>query len=124
MHSEVFLNVCKRHLPRVNRERHPHLSRELQTVRIHVGDYDVPGPRMADNRGGHHADGARTGYQNVLAEDWKRERGVDGVPKWIENRSDLPRYCWMVSPDIGHRQRNVFREGAGPIHAHALCMGT
>ena len=49
----------------------------------------------------------------------KRERGVDGVAERVEDAGDVAVDAGAVVPDVGHRQREIFGEGAGPIHADA-----
>ncbi len=77
-------------------------------------------PAWRDHGGGHDADGARAGDQHVFAEHGERERGVDGVAERIEDGGDVEIDAFVVTPDVGHRQRDVFGESAGAVDADAL----
>ena len=55
----------------IDSERGAHLSRELQTICIHVGDDDITRARVAHDGSGHDADGTRAGDQNVFAQNRK-----------------------------------------------------
>ena len=50
----------------------------------------------------------------------KRERGVDGVAERIEDGGDVQIDVFLVTPQVGHRHRDVIGERARPVHADAL----
>ena len=79
----------------------------------------MPRARMVRHRRRHDADRAGAGDQHVLAQHGKRERGMHGIAEGIENAGDIGIDRMLVHPDIRHRQRDVFRERARTIHAHA-----
>jgi len=96
---------------------------EVEPVGIHVRDHDVPRSGVANYGDGHDADRACTGDQHVFAEHGERKRGVDCVAKWVEDCGDFLIDAGMMTPDIGHGQRDVFGESSGAIDAYALRVG-
>ena len=97
-----------------------HLAGQLQAVGIDVGDHDVAGAGMADHRRGHDADRPGAGDQHVLAQHVELQGRVDRVAEGIEDRLDVAGNGRVVDPDVGHRQRQVFGERAGPVDADPL----
>ena len=91
-----------------------------EPIRIHVGHDDVPGPGVPDDLCRHDADRPSAGDQHVLAEQIELERGVHGVPERVEDRRHIAVDVRIVSPDVGHRQREVFGERARAIDADPL----
>src|SRR5262245_8426983 len=75
---------------------------------------------MANDSRRHAANRARAGDEHVFAQAMKRKSGMDRVAKRIENGLHIARDVAVVHPDIGHWQREIFREGAGAIDADAL----
>src|SRR6185295_548098 len=93
------------------------LARELQPVFIDVGDDHVSGAGMTRNCRGHDSDRAGAGNQHVLAKNFKRQRGMNGISERIEYRSGVAIHSRIVTPDVGHRQRDEFRETSWTIDA-------
>ena len=106
-----------RALAHVQGERHAHLPRELQPVRVDVRDDDVPSARVPDDRRRHQADRSGAGDQHVLAENRELQRRVHRVAERVEDRRDVAVDGTLVVPDVRHRQRDVLGERAGPVHA-------
>ena len=96
---------------------------EVAAVGVGVGDDDVARPGVAGDGGGHDADGAGTGDEDVFAEDGEGERGVDGVAEGIEDGGDFERDAGGVPPDVGHGQDDELGEGAVAIDADADGVG-
>ena len=71
----------------------PILLRQLEAVRVHVGDDDVPGPGVPHDGGGHDADRPGAGDQHVLAEHVERQGRVDGVAERVEDRLHVAAGC-------------------------------
>ena len=44
---------------------------------------------------------------------------MNGVAERVEDRGNIEIDAFVVAPDVGHRQRDVFGEGAGTVHANA-----
>src|SRR5690348_3311413 len=42
------------------------------------------------------------------------------VAEWIKNRRNVTVDPVRMHPHVAHRQRNIFRERAWPVHTHAL----
>ena len=122
-HAELALDVGEVALAWVDGERRAHPPRELEPVRVEVGDDDVARARVPHDRGRHAADRAGTGDEHVLAEDRERERGVHGVAERVEDRGDVVVDARPVVPDVRHRQRDVLGERAGPLDAEADRVG-
>src|ERR1700733_2807278 len=76
------------------------------------------------HRRGHNAYGACAGDEHIFAQDGERERGVNRIAERIEDSRNVRSHMGAVAPDIAHRYRDVFGEGAGPIDANALRVGT
>ena len=68
------------------------------------------------------ADGPRAGDQHVLAQHRKGKRRVHRVAERIENRGDVEIDSRSMTPDVGHRQDDIFGERARPVHADAHGM--
>ncbi len=100
-------------------QRGLHFFGQFEPIGIDVGDDHVPRAGEPGDRRGHDADRARARDDHVLAEHGKRKRRVNGVSQRIEDRRHVERNGRVEMPDVGHRQREVFGESAGPIHAHA-----
>ena len=116
-HPELGLDRVEPYGGRVDGGRRPHPQRQLAPVGVRVGDDDVTGARVADDRDGHAADRAGAGDEHVLAEHRERERRVDGVAERVEDRGDVLVDPGPVVPDVRHRQRDQLGEGARPLHA-------
>ena len=93
---------------------------QLEPVGIHVGDDDVPGARVAHDRGGHDPDRPGARDQHVLPEHGERERGVDGVAEGVEDRGHVQVDARRVLPDVRHGQRDELGERARAVDADAL----
>ena len=65
------------------------LRRQFESLGIDVGDHDVAGAGEAADGGGHAADRAGAGDQDVLGDEVPGQRGVDGVAERVEDRDDL-----------------------------------
>ena len=98
----------------------PAFSASLQAIGIYIGDHHMARAGKLRNHSGHDADRARARDQNILTQHRKRERRVNRISKGIEDRGDFVRDRLRVLPDIHHRQDNIFRERARPVHADAL----
>ena len=70
----------------------------------------MAGAGVAGDGGGHDADGAGTGDEDVLTEDREGERSVDGVAEGVEDGGDLGGDAFCVVPDVRHRQHDEFGE--------------
>src|SRR6185295_11946346 len=87
--------------------------------------------------GGHAADRAGAGDEDIFAEDIELKRGVDGVAEGIENGLDIAASAAGVltggmgcpagedtggtmHPHVRHRHRNIFRKRPRPVDADAL----
>ena len=77
---------------------------------------------MADDRGGHQADRPCSGDEHVFPQNRKRQRGVDGVAEGIEDGGNVLIDPSMMTPDVGHGQRDVLGKCSGAIHTHALAV--
>jgi hypothetical protein len=94
-------------------------TREFQPGGVDVGDHHLPGADAAGHERTHDADRAGAGHQHVLAHQIERERRVHRVAEGIEDRPD---FIGNVLGDRHHvvlRDREVFGEGAGTLHAHS-----
>ncbi len=122
-HGELFLDVFEVLAAGIDGERDAHFAGELEAILVDVGDDDVTGAGVAHDGGGHDADGTRAGDENVLAEQWEGEGGVDGVTERVEDGSDIRIDARAVDPGIGHGQGKVLGKCAGAIDADALGIG-
>ncbi|SPF34488.1 hypothetical protein SBA4_150005 [Candidatus Sulfopaludibacter sp. SbA4] len=114
-HAQFFLHVPQPGPGHVHRARDPHLARQFQAVRVHVGDHREARPGVPHHRRGHDADRPGAGDQHVLAQHRKGKRGVHGVAERVENGGHVQRNRFVVMPHVGHRQRDVFGERTRPV---------
>ena len=75
---------------------------------------------VADHAHGHDPDRAGPGDQDVFAQHVELEGRVDGVAERVEDRLHVARDIRVMGPDVGHRQRQVLGERAGPVDADPL----
>ena len=58
--------------------------------------------------------------KHILAQHVELKRRVDGVAERVEDRLHVAGDIRVVSPHVGHRQRQVFGKRAGPVDADPL----
>jgi hypothetical protein len=75
---------------------------------------------MADHAGGHDPDRPGPGDHDIFTQHVELQGRMDGVAERVENRLHVARDFRVVSPDIGHRQRQILSEGAGTVNADTL----
>ena len=119
-HSELLLHFRETGFAHVDGERYAQLAGERQAVRIDIGDHGVARAGVPRHGRRHDADGAGAGDQHVLAQHGEGKRGVDGVAEGVEDGRDVERNRFVVAPDVGHGQRDVFGERARTVYPHAL----
>ena len=93
---------------------------EIEAVRIHVGDDNIPGAGVANHRGRHNPDRPRARDQHVLAQYGKVQRRVHRVAEGVEDRLDVARQGRVVDPDVGHGQGKILGVGPRPVDADRL----
>ena len=85
---------------------------EFETVGIGVGDDDEARAGVTRHGGGHDADGARAGDEDILAEHGKAStryaRRCRRDRRWRRHRGQWP----VVMPDVGHGQRRGYSANA------------
>src|SRR5690242_11153709 len=79
---------------------------------------------MAHDGSCHDAYGTGSGDQDIFAQDREGERRVDRIAEGIKDGGDLAVDAGVVTPDVGHRKRDVFGECSGTVDAHTFCMRT
>ena len=99
------------------------LLRQLQTEVVDVGQHDGAGPGVAGDGGGHHADGAGTGDQHILAQQVELLSRVHGVAERIEDRADLIGHVVGQFDDVEGRGHDEFSKGALTVDADAAGVG-
>ena len=97
-----------------------HFAREIETIRIDVGDDDVARAGMFADRNGHATDRSRAGDEHIFADQIEGERGVHGVAERIETGKHIERDRRIGVPAVVLRDRDKFGPGAGAIDADAL----
>ena len=120
LHPELRLRVRDRALAHVQGEGHAHLPGELQPVGVHVGDDDVSGAGVPDDRRRHQPDRPGARDQHVLTEHRELQGRVHRVAERVEDRRDVSIDRTFVMPHVGHRKRDVLGERARPVHADPL----
>src|SRR5205823_2081532 len=78
-HAECLHRIGKFFGADVEREIYSHLARELETIRIDVGNDDVARSSVFADRHGHATNRAGAGDEHVFADEIEREGGVDRV---------------------------------------------
>ena len=91
---------CKLRLAHIDRQRRAHLAREIETVRIHVGDDDFARARHLRDRHRHATDRSRAGDEHIFADEIERERGMDGVAERIGTGKDVERDLRIAAPEV------------------------
>ncbi len=103
----------------VDRDDVGDLLRELQALRIDVGDDDMPGANVARDRAGHDADRPGPGDQHVLAHEIESERRMNRIAERIEDRAELVIDFVGQRHDVERGHAHIFGEGAGYVDADA-----
>ena len=86
---------------------------------VHIGDDDVPGSCMPDHRRGHNADGACSGDQDIFAKHVECQSRVYRISEGVEDGRSIAIDSGIVTPDVCHRQRDVFSKRTGAIDAYS-----
>src|SRR5579863_3388936 len=94
-HAECFLGARDRVVFNVERQVDFHFACEIQSIIVNVGDHHVACTGVADHGGGHDADGAGTGNQDVFAQYIERERSMHGIAEGIEDGSRIAVHSWI-----------------------------
>src|SRR5437762_2346907 len=97
-----------------------HFSRQIETIRIHVGDDHVTCTGSFANWNGHSTDRAGAGDEDIFADQIERERSVHSVAERIETRKHIQRDRRISVPAVVLRNRYELRPRAGTIDANAL----
>ena len=79
LHAQFALGVGDRLRADVDGHRGAKPPGKIEAIRVHVGDDDVAGAGVADDRRRHDPDRPGAGDQHVLAQDGKVQRRVDRV---------------------------------------------
>ena len=116
-HAELVLHVVEVAARGSTASVAPMRPRDLEPVRVEVGDDDVAGAGVPHDRGRHAADRARAGDEHVLTQHREGERGVHRVSERVEDRRHVLVDTRPVVPDVRHRQRHELRERPGPVDA-------
>src|SRR5580700_7471216 len=122
-HAQLLLNFFQRTCTRISGQSRTHPPCELKSFGIEVGDHDMARTCVSRYRGSHDADGPSASDQHILAKQGKGKRRMNRIPKRIKDRCDLGGNVGAVPPNIADRNRNVLRERAMPVDAHALRVG-
>ena len=88
-------------LAHVDRQRRAHLAREIETVRIDVGDHDFARARHLGDWHRHATDRARAGDEHVFADQVERQGGVHSVAERIGTGNDIERDLRIAAPEFG-----------------------
>ena len=79
LHAELLHRIDDFFRPHIQCNVGAHFSGEIETIRIHVGNYDMTGPGTFADRNSHAPDRACAGDENIFADQIERERGMHGV---------------------------------------------
>ena len=120
LHRELVHRVGHFLSAHVQREIGSHFAREIEAIRVHVRDHDVPRACSFANRNCHATDGASAGDEHIFPDQIKRERSVNRVPQRIETGKHIERNRRIGVPAVVLRNRHKLRPRTGTIHAHAL----
>ncbi len=98
-------------------------AREAEAPVVDVGEDDVARAVVAGDGGGHDADGASSGDEDVLSDDVVGEGGVGGVAVGVEDGGDVVGHGGVDFPDVGGGDGDVFGEAAVAVDADAFGVG-
>ena len=101
---------------------HAHLPGQSEPKRVDVGNHHVPSACVPCDCRTHQAYRARSGDQHILTQHREGQGSVNGVAERIENGRDILIDGRVMTPDVGHGQRDVFRESASPVDAYAFSV--
>ncbi|MNI42546.1 hypothetical protein D3C73_968450 [compost metagenome] len=99
------------------------LLRKFQAEVVDIRENHSARARMTRHGGGHHADGACPGDDDVLTQQIELLRRVHGVAERVEDRADLIRHLVRQLDDVEGRGHDVFGECALTVHADAARVG-
>src|SRR6266404_6128683 len=78
-HAKLFHRVGKLFISDIQRKIHMHLAREIEAIRVYIGNDDVTRARLSADWYRHAAYWSRTSDEHIFAHEIERERGVNGV---------------------------------------------
>ena len=100
--------------------RRAHLPGEFQPKRVDVGDHDMPRSGVPHHRHRHQPDRPGPRDEHIFTEHVEAQSRMHRIAERIEDRRHIAVDIGGVVPDIRHRQGEILRKGARPVHAHAL----
>ena len=115
-HGEVALGVGDPGAGDVHAQVRADGLGEAKAVVADVGDHDVLGPGMADDRCGEDPDRACAGDQHILPDGRPLQRCVGGVAQRVEDGAQFRVDRRRLQPDVGRRQHDVVGERAVGVH--------
>ena len=121
LHQPLFMHdLGEVRLADVHRRVRAHLPGQVQPILVHVRDDHPPGARVLADAHGDDADGASAGDEHVLAHQVEHEGRVGGVAEGVEEGDHVLVQLGVDDDDVAGGDAHVLREGAVPIHAHAV----
>ena len=119
-HAELLLHVRRVSArARSRRASRPSCSASSRRYGIHVGNHGVARAGVPRHRRRHDADGSAPVTSTSSPSTGNESAVCTALPKGSKMAATSSRYAFVVAPDVGHRQRDIFGERARPVHAHA-----
>jgi len=97
---------------------------KFEALRVEVGDDDVASSSVFADGGGHAADGAGPGDEDVFPKKGEGEGGVGGISVGVKDGGDVERDAGGVLPDVGGGEGDEFGKGSGGGDADACGVST
>jgi len=120
LHAETLRHGPKIFLAHVDGNHVSDIRCQRQTVRIDIGDHDVPSTDVPGNGRAHDANRTCSRDEHILAHEVERQRGVDGVAQWIKDSPDLVVDRVRKRYDIEGGQTQIFRKSPGNVDTDPL----
>src|SRR4051794_2398482 len=124
MHVEFTHDLVEVALPDIDCEGGAHLAREIEAIRINIGDHDFSRASHLRNRHGHATDRAGAGDQDIFADELEGKGGVNGVAERVRTRNYVQGNARIATPKIRGWDRNIFSESSRPVHADPFRVWT
>src|SRR5439155_26763086 len=99
-HTEFFHRIADFFCSHIERKISAHFAREIETVRIDIGNHDVARTRPLTNWNGHATNWAGASDQDIFTDQIERERSVNSVAKGIETRKHVERDRGIGMPAV------------------------
>ena len=122
-HVEFFSDLRKGLVGYIDGPGSAEPGSETKAVWIDIGHHDVSGSSEPADRGGHAADGAGSGDENVFSDEVPGESGMNSIAERIEGCRQISGDGGIELVDIAVGEGEEFGEGTRPVDSHSKGVG-